>query len=456
MNAATFAVLMVLGGSSPEASDPIALTAELGSPRFAQREAAEVALGRLGRAALPSLRAALSSHDPEIRTRASAIVRRIEGGLLVEPTLVDLDFDDVPLAEALATINRRSALKLTINPEVPALWAARRLSVRSGGPIPFWKAVDAICEAGQLHYVFGGQSDFEHGDSTFALYDGFASSRGMFHDQGPFRVQLASLHYQSEVHLSTEHPGAGRSGPGETAPNDPSKGRNLSSKQFFLQMLVGAEPRLSLAPAGPVKIIEAIDDRGRSLLIPNRGELVHHESGYLGVNPSPLVHLRVDLAYPDEPNARLKKIKGSIPLVVSTRRPDPLEIPLASAANKTFAQNNVKISVGEIRVGMPDQAATIELSIKVGDDLAKRAEDEDDEVGEIRSVASPQQLEVIDADGRMIPWFPSSSFFNGEEAKLTLTLLDRGVPVVPTSIRYHGVIRDQTEVAFEFRDLPMP
>ena len=447
---------MVLGGSSPEASDPIALTADLGSPRFVRREAAEILLGRLGRVALPALRAALTDKDPEVRTRASVIVRRIEGGLLVEPTMVDLDFDDVPLTDAVATINKQSALKLTTTPEIPALWATRRLSVHSDGSIPFWKAIDVLCEAGQLHYVFGGQSDFEHGDSTFALYEGFASSRGMFHDQGPFRVQLASLHYQSEVHLSTEHPGTRKAGPGGTLPNDPSKAKNLSSKQFFLQLLVGAEPRLSLAPAGPIKLLEAIDGRGRSLLIPTRGEVVHHESGYLGVNPSPLVHLRVDLAYPEESNARLKKIRGTIPLVVSTRRPDPLEISLTDAANKTFTQNNVKVTVGEVRVGVPDQAATIELSIKVGDDQARRAEGEDNEVAEIRSVASPQQLEVLDADGRMIPWFPSSSFFNGEEAKLTLTLLDRGVPVVPTSIRYHGVIRDQTEVAFEFRDLPMP
>ena len=145
-----------------------------------------------------------------------------------------------------------------------------------------------------------------------------------------------------------------------------------------------------------------------------------------------------------------------IPLVVSTRKPDPLEIPLADAANKSFAQNNVKIVVGEVRVGGADQASTIELSIKAGEDSFHRAEGDDDEVAEIRSVASPQQLEVLDAAGRMIPWFPSSSFFNGEEAKLTLTLLDRGVPTIPTSIRYHGVIRDQTEVPFEFHDLPMP
>jgi len=456
MHGALLAVLVVIGGASPAGPDPTGLVEQLGSPRFAQRESAEFALGRMGRLALPALRGALDHKDPEVRTRSAAIVRRIEGGLLVEPTMLALDFADFPLTDALATLNRQSGLKLTMTPEVPTFWSSRRLSVRSDGPLPFWKAVDMLCEAGQLHYVFGGQSDFEHGDSTFALYDGFASSRGMFHDHGPFRVQLTSLHYQSEVHLSTEHPGLRKLGREETVQAVPSKTRNLSSKQFFLQMLVGAEPRLSLAPTGSVKVLEAIDDQGRSLLIPERAEILHRDSGYLGVNASPLVHSRVDLAYPDGPPSRLKKVRGMIPLVVSTRRPGPLEIPLTDATNKSFAQNNVRIVVGEVRIGGADQASTIELSIKAGEDSSHRAEADDDEVAEIRSVASPQQLEVLDAAGRMIPWFPSSSFFNGEEAKLTLTLLDRGVPTVPVSIRYHGVIRDQTEVPFEFRDLPMP
>ena len=451
MHGTFLAFAVALASQASGVADPVELVAELGSPRYARREAAEVALTKLGRTALPALRAAATSADPEVQARAAAVLRQVEGALLVEATSVALDFADVPLADAIATINRRAGLKLTVVPEAPASWADRRVTIRSAGPLPFWKAVDALCAAGRLHYVFGGQGEFELGDATFPLYDGFAASRGMFDDRGPFRVQLASLQYQSEVHLGTEialTPDATPDGA-----TTPAAATNLPIKQFYLQMLVGAEPRLAVAPGGPVRVLEAIDDRGQSLVLPAPKETFLHDSGYLGVNPSPLVHLRVDLAHPDRPGARLKRVKGLIPLVVSTRKPDPFEIPLADATSKTFRQGKLAIRIGEVRVGQPDQGATIDLTIKLGEAPAGDGGGDD----AIREVASPQQLEVLDAAGRMIPWFPSSSFYDGTEARLTLTLLDRGAaPAVPTTLRYHGVIRDRTDVPFEFRDLPMP
>ena len=432
------------------------LIADLGSPRFARREAAEAELGRLGRVALPSLRAASGDADSEVRARAESILRRVESSLLSAPTLVRLDFADVPLAEALQRINDRDGLKLTLAPEIPALWGDRRVTLQSAEPMPFWRAVDALCAAGKLHYQFGGQGDLDQGDAQFPLYDGFAASQGLFDDHGPFRVQLTGLQYSSEIHLATEHPGADRAdGDGTRAPAQ--RAVSTANKQFFLQMLVGAEPHLAISPGGPVRVTEATDDRGRSLILPARPDLIQRESGYLGVNPSPLVHLRLDLAHPGPTAARLRRVRGIIPVTVAMRRSDPLVIPLADPAAKTFRQGRVAISLGEVRVGLPDQAATIELAIKSADQGASPADAGADEGDEIRAVASPQQLEVLDAAGRTIPWFPSSSFFNGEEAKLTLTLLDRGAaPAVPAAIRYHGLVRDKADVPFEFRDLPMP
>ena len=457
MHAAIVALSLAVCGFFADPVDPAVLTTELGSPRFAQREAAELALGQLGRSAIPALRDALTSRDPEIRTRATAILRRIESAMLREPTLLQYDFAEVPIVEAIRTINEQGGLKLGLNPSVPAVWANRRVSLRSGGPVPFWTAVDALCAAGQLHYVFGGQSDFEQGDSTFALYDDFAPSHGIFEDRGPFRIQLASLQYQSEVHLSTDAQLGDKPGRVGLEGQESATLHPLTSRQFFLQMLVGAEPRLSLAPGGPVKILEAVDDQGRSLLLPPRPQMIEHTSGYLGINPSSLVHLRLDLAYPPTPATRLKKIKGMIPLMVSTRKSNPMEVALANASSKSFSSGKVDITLGEIRLGGPDQVSTIELAIKVKDRDPLNDDPDAIDTDGLRTVASPQQLEVLDEAGRMIPWFPSSSFYNGEETKLTLALLDRGMaPQVPTRIRYHELIRDRTEVPFEFRDLPMP
>ena len=455
MHGAILALLVVMGGSSAAPSDPARLVAGLGSPRFADREAAERELGELGRTAIPALRVAETSLDPEIRVRATALLQKIEGGLLVEPTLINLDFEQVSLPSAIQAVNAQSGLRLRLTPELPQIWAERRITLHTPNPLPFWKALDAICEAGQLHYVFGGQSDFDQGEPSVALYDGFAANQGMFDEHGPFRVQLASLHYQSEVHLAGDLAGAPGLFPNGTLPAVSPRHQNPATRQFFAQLLVGAEPRLSIAPGGPIKVTEAVDDRGQSLVVPSMGEMIQRESGYLGVNASPLVHLRLDLAYPTGSPQRLKKVKGLIPLVVSTRKSDPLEISLDNATDKTFRRSGVVITVGEVKLNRPDQPPTIDLTIKTTRAMGRDPlADESD--GAIRSVASPQQLEILDATGRMIPWFPSSSFFNGEESRLSLTLLDRGAQAVPITIRYYSVIRDRTEIPFEFRDLPMP
>ncbi len=65
---------------------PEDLVARLGSPRFAEREAAAAALKRLGRPALPALRKAQSGQDPEIRLRAAKVRDEIEASLLLEAT----------------------------------------------------------------------------------------------------------------------------------------------------------------------------------------------------------------------------------------------------------------------------------------------------------------------------------------------------------------------------------
>src|SRR4051794_17626013 len=96
--------LIILLGQVP-ATDPAALVAQLGSPRYAEREAAAGALERAGRPAIAALRAARDARDPEIRTRAAALIHRIEGALLTQPTLVTLDFEDQPLPEVVKAMS---------------------------------------------------------------------------------------------------------------------------------------------------------------------------------------------------------------------------------------------------------------------------------------------------------------------------------------------------------------
>src|SRR5262245_34265288 len=61
-----------------ETADAERLVDQLGSSRFAEREAAFKALDALGAAALPALRNAAKSKDAEVRQRAGELLARLE------------------------------------------------------------------------------------------------------------------------------------------------------------------------------------------------------------------------------------------------------------------------------------------------------------------------------------------------------------------------------------------
>ena len=455
MLGATLALAVVVLGQPPS-PDPTALVSRLGSLRYAQREAAGAELTKLGRAALPALLSAQHANDPEIRARVSAILDGLERSSLVEPTSIAFDFQDVPIAEAIKKINEQTGLSLTLSPEERPASSGRLLTFRSKGPLPFWKAIDGLCASGRLHYAPMGQSSLGQRDGTFALYEGLSPATEPVSDSGPFRVHLTSVHYQSEIHLAQPRPIVVIRGDRPISPDDAPRDRTDPSKQFYLQLLVAAEPRLSITQNGPVKLNSAIDDRGRSLLIPANSGLFQHTAGYFGINPSQAVRLRVDLNYPQEPAHRIGVIKGTIPVIVATRKPNPIEVALASAWGKTFRNDEIELTVRDTRAARNNQPPTIELTIRpLGNPIAPLDAGEGEPLA-YRAESPQNQIEILDAQGKVISWFPSGSFYTGEETRLTLTLLSRGVPPVPATLRYHGIIRAPSEVSFEFRDIPIP
>src|SRR5262249_29904317 len=122
----------------------------LGAGRFADREEAARALAELGREGLPALRAAKKSQDPEIRSRAEALLDRIETDLLIRPTLVTLDFADQPVADVFATLSQRTGMTLVTLPENNPVWKTRRMTLTAPEPVPFWAMVDRLTRAAKL------------------------------------------------------------------------------------------------------------------------------------------------------------------------------------------------------------------------------------------------------------------------------------------------------------------
>jgi hypothetical protein len=434
--------LIVMLGVAP-GGDPTALVAQLGSPRFAEREAAASALEKLGREALPALHGALEAKDPEVKTRAEVLSVKIERDLMIRPTAVTLDFRDRPLDEVVRSIADRTGIAVALQPENPVFWQGRRISLREPQPVSFWTAIDKLCGAAQLNYspmmplgTNGRRLVLQAGPGSGAI--------GPTVESGPFRVTL--LHFE---HLRSL---------GFTAPQ--AKPTPTVNVQFSCTMLVVAEPRLIVSQNGPVKLLEAVDDRDQSLMPPPApASPIQRFSGYSGYsygsNPSSL-QLQVQLKLPETPGQAIRSLRGSIPLTISAPRPDPLVIPLAGAAGKTFRAGDATLTFHEIKDDPVVRRTTVDLTVRTegrADDAVPGAPD----VFSRPSELVQNRIEVLDAQGKVLQAIAARSHSTGDETRLTLMLLPGiGGGGAPTHVRYFDLARATTEATFEFADVPIP
>ena len=214
------------------------------------RQAASAALERLGRRALPALKAACEQKDPEVRSRASAVLSRVEGALLTHPTEVRLDFQDAPISEVVRSLSEQTGVKFTLQPENSPVLLGRKVTIHEAAPLTFWKAIDRVCDAGRLQYNFGMNTFPRGSEPTFPLFDGAIRPSSPVSDSGPFRVTLVTVHYQRDVSFPAG-PVFGRNVRNPHQLNRPPPA--VVNEQFYAQMQIAGEPRLSLVQSCAVE-----------------------------------------------------------------------------------------------------------------------------------------------------------------------------------------------------------
>ena len=354
-------------------ADPAALVRKLGAPRFADRQAAAVELERIGRRALPALRAAPAVRDMEIKTRARACLLKIETALLTQPTSVRLDFDGATLSDVAQSLSRQTGFKIILYPQnLPQVEkTASHVAPRSS--LWFWKAVDELCDTASLQYNPSMQGFAGQQDQVFALTEGVIRTLTPISDQGPFRVRLLGIDYQRRLSYApaatigrrTRSSPSGWPGPASSgAPGRSARLNPFTTVQFTAQLLVAAEPRLSLAPRGELRLLEALDDRGNSLVPAGRRSQSLDYAGYFGAPHGPVMETHAQLQRPADPGETIRKLRGTIPVTVSSRRPDPLIVPLEKSAGKTFENADIQLTVHWSAHCPTRTTRCIELSIK--------------------------------------------------------------------------------------------
>jgi len=432
-------VLVLLLAAAPEpapatAADPAELVSKLGAPSFADREQATAGLRDLGDAALPALRAALRDKDAEVRARAAALAAEIETARMLRATPITLNYKDRPLAEVLKDFGTQAGAEVVLQPVGfldPGL--ARRITLEVPGTVPFWTAVDKLCVAARVQHnpssMIRGQPNER---PTYTLLQGSGGMSGRAADGGPFRVILESLAHTRTVN-----------------PVQPGAAEPPGGDMFLAQLFVTAEPRLQLFQSGQARVAEAADDLGQSLAIPESAaggnmQMYYNNNGVRGFN------VQVMLKYPGRPGKRIKLFRGGVPVMIASRKADPLEVRLAEAAGKTFKVDGGTLVIK--KAAGNDQGPILDAELHF-----QGAPEPGANPGHQNFILAQTCVEILDAQDRPIPVYVNGGPSGTTQANLRVMRTGlQGDVGPPDRLRYYGLNRTNATAAFEFTDLPMP
>ncbi len=168
-----FALAMMVGAAPPQSQPAVELLiSQLGSERFAEREAAGKALEAIGPAAVPALIAAAQSQNPEVVRRATEVLGRLRRGAesdtRLKPKTVRLAYKNLPLGTAVHDLKARTGIDLVLDPANVA--DPLRLVTCETGDLPVWQAVEAFCKAAGVREVFAADLPIPKSEARRRVY----------------------------------------------------------------------------------------------------------------------------------------------------------------------------------------------------------------------------------------------------------------------------------------------
>ncbi|GIW87339.1 MAG: hypothetical protein KatS3mg108_1663 [Isosphaeraceae bacterium] len=457
--------LIVVQGDAAE------LVRRLGATRFSDREAAYEQLDRMGSAALAALRSAADSPDAEVRARALDLIQRIEARTLVEPTQVRLDFVDRPLTEVLEALGERARVQLQ-SPLANANQAAqRRITLEAPQPVPFWTAVERLCEAAELDVLGQPVALASTGRSSSLPIVQLLPRTGPpapSFVSGPFRFTAFHVSHHRDRSFTYRSFGGGpfphlnrAQARLLTRPNDSAPGQ--TTEAFSLSVQIQAEPRLSISQAGSCVVLEARDEQGRSLKPEAADPDNPRQIVQAGFGPGVSVFVvTIPLVLPDDPGRLIRELRAEVPVLISARRDQPFEIGLREAKGKTFEDPHVTLTIHDVRPEPMNAATLIELTVRF------RRDDESTLQG--LPFGSPEfqafrnnpgtsggPVEFVDSQGRLLSqWQPIAQEPAPDGLRLTIRVLAGEAGASPAALRIYEQIRGETVVPIHLRDIPLP
>ena len=424
--------------------DAASLVARLVSGTLAEREESARALEAMGREAVPALEAALRSPDAEVRSRVLSVWERIQRTLLVRPAMVRIEGDGRPLVDVVRSIGEQGGFSLQVSQRDPA----RLVNAREPRPMPFWEAVDLLGLVGARFPTANPR-----GGRFPTLEFGGSEDTCPSTISGPFRIKLKSIHDHRDRSLILG-PWLNIDWSDQRIPI-PRTAKEREGR-FYIELAMMIEPRMWFTQEGPARAIEAVDDLGQSLVRreTTRVEADHSLSNYGGGVTQGQTQL--DLAIPEKPCRSIVRLRGSIPVALQIREPVPaLDVSLADAKGKTFTHEDAAFTVRDVREDKRVTGIVVEarvnldrLEIPSGRDLVMAS-------SRVRCLSS-HQVEIVDADGKVLTDIASGGTSPNGYCWMSFKVRKDQHNTRPARFRYYRMLRVFTDVAFEFREIPMP
>ncbi len=428
------------------ADDPAALIARLGSAAPAEQAAATGSLQTLGRGAIPALEQVMKGTDPVLRARATPVWESIQHDLVTRASMVRLVGSD--RLGAVENMAKQTGMALKINQGSNI--EGRVLADPT--PIPFWTALERLGFRG-FYLQNPGHGELPELDiHQNPLYEFTATS-------GPFRVALTDLHLHHDRQL-IHAPWVRVDGFGQRINVIQAETRE-ETITYFGDLDIMAEPRFYFTQEAPVRLTEATDDLGQSL-VPDATtaalgfkDIIHFATrGASGVTQA---QAQFRLRVPTRTDGTRASLRGVVPLMIHVRRPDPaLVIPLAGAVGKTFRTDEVEIKVESASTSA--KATNVGMVITLDVARANLPPQPDNPLTTSRlQVLGQHQLQLVAADGTIVADSAGSGYGGGN---VTPNVHHWNIGTFQTGpathLRFYSMFRVPTEVAFEFRDVPLP
>lgn len=470
--------LVLASASADDHPDAAALIGRLGSESFDDRVAAYKALEHLGGEALPALRAAADTGDLRVRSRVRALIdsvgRQVEADRFARPTMIRLDIRTRPLSAVVDDLNDRYDLGLSLRlgprprrglmgidppgPERLKELQNREIRTRAARPLPFWQAIDRLCEAGALRYDLPPMQGFGIGQGWLDLIaDG--TGRGPVSDFGPFRVQITG------AHSAFDDP--------TLEPDPPRRGaRPRGAGDLIVPLAVLPEPGLMLRQNGAVIVTEATDDRGRSLVpaIPAKLDPAQANRSRQVMSASASLLTDAVLVAPNPPATTIRRLRGKVPVIAVARSVDPIVMPLKGdgALGRPYPTRDVTLIVDEVSLA-PGAPAWVKVNVRdnPGDRASFPRHDPPGTPFAFNFGGVLEHLELHDATGRRLnhTFGSQTRSVNGDYYQLIAVPPAENGPgdgprpsktPIPAELRFYPFVETALEVCFDFRDIPMP